>query len=319
MSASKPRFWQRLVNRFQPPPEPEEAPPPPLQRIADFKLAVLIDGDNALREHLPNIMQTIDYYGNITIRRIYGDWTHPSMTSWKAFLNHYAIQPVQQFSYTIGKNATDSALIIDAMDILHTNPVTGFFIISSDSDYTRLAARIRESGLFVGGIGESKTPLAFRAACDVFMKYTDIKAEQLPPRFTLPPSISVSATPPPPALPIVKPSPKSKKRPPAVKKTTSANRPKPKRSFTPMPKNTPPPTEIQSLLIQAYNQHSKGNNIWVKLSFIGTTLPQLKKNFNIKQYGYKQLGAAIYAHPQIFETKRQNSELMIRIKPEQEQ
>ncbi|MDH7499877.1 MAG: NYN domain-containing protein [candidate division NC10 bacterium] len=136
------------------------------------KIALLIDGDNAQPSFIEKILTEVGKYGSITIRRIYGDWTTPSMSGWKETLNNHAIQPVQQFRYTIGKNATDSALIIDAMDILHSHLVDGFCIVSSDSDYTRIATRIREMGIFVMGIGKEKTPKAFVNACNVFI-YTE--------------------------------------------------------------------------------------------------------------------------------------------------
>ncbi len=138
----------------------------------DLKMAVLIDGDNAQASLLPKMLAEVGRHGSITLRRIYGDWTTSSMNSWKVALHTQAIQPVQQFRYTVGKNATDSALIIDAMDILHRKLVDGFCIVSSDSDYTRLATRIREEGTFVMGIGQKKTPKAFVNACDVFI-YTE--------------------------------------------------------------------------------------------------------------------------------------------------
>lgn len=133
------------------------------------KISVLIDGDNAQAKLLPQMLAEVSKYGQVTIRRIYGDWTTKSMNSWKRVLNHHAVQPVQQFRYTIGKNATDSAMIIDAMDILHSGDVSGFCLVSSDSDYTRLATRIREAGIFVMGIGEKKTPKPFVNACDLFV------------------------------------------------------------------------------------------------------------------------------------------------------
>jgi hypothetical protein len=138
----------------------------------DLKMAVLIDGDNAQASLLPKMLAEVGRHGSITLRRIYGDWTTSSMNSWKEALHTQAIQPVQQFRYTVGKNATDSALIIDAMDILHRKLVDGFAIVSSDSDYTRLATRIREEGMFVMGIGQKKTPKAFVNACDIFI-YTE--------------------------------------------------------------------------------------------------------------------------------------------------
>ncbi len=133
------------------------------------KFAVLIDGDNAQASLLPQILAEVSKVGLITIKRIYGDWTTTNMNSWKDSLHKYAIQPMQQFRYTTGKNATDSAMIIDAMDLLHSNDVDGFCIVASDSDYTRLATRIREEGLFVIGVGEKKTPEAFTNACNQFI------------------------------------------------------------------------------------------------------------------------------------------------------
>ncbi len=138
----------------------------------DYKLAVLIDGDNAQASLLAKMLAEIGKHGSVTIRRIYGDWTTSNMNSWKDALHNYAVQPIQQFRYTVGKNATDSALIIDAMDIMHRKLVEGFCIVSSDSDYTRLATRIREEGTFVMGIGQQKTPKSFVNACDLFI-YTE--------------------------------------------------------------------------------------------------------------------------------------------------
>ena len=133
------------------------------------KFAVLIDGDNAQATLLTQILAEVSKAGLITIKRIYGDWTTTNMNQWKESLHKHAIQPMQQFRYTAGKNATDSAMIIDAMDLLHSNDVQGFCIVSSDSDYTRLATRIREKGLFVIGVGEKKTPGSFVNACNQFI------------------------------------------------------------------------------------------------------------------------------------------------------
>ena len=133
------------------------------------KFAVIIDGDNAQASLLPQILTEVSKAGLITIKRIYGDWTTTTMNQWKDSLHQNAIQPMQQFRNTVGKNATDSAMIIDAMDLLHSNDLQGFCIVSSDSDYTRLATRIREDGLFVIGVGEKKTPAAFVNACNQFI------------------------------------------------------------------------------------------------------------------------------------------------------
>src|SRR6476646_3467723 len=132
------------------------------------KMALLIDGDNAQAKLIGLIISEASKYGKITIRRIYGDWTQQTMSKWKSLLNDFAISPIQKFSYTTGKNSTDTALIIDAMDILHDQLVDGFCIVSSDSDYTGLAKRIREEGIFVMGIGEKKTPNAFVKSCEIF-------------------------------------------------------------------------------------------------------------------------------------------------------
>ena len=142
------------------------------------KIAILIDGDNAQSSLLPEVLVEAGKHGQVTVRRIYGDWTTSNMNSWKDVLNYHAFQPIQQFRYTVGKNATDSAMIIDAMDIMHSRVVDGFCLVSSDSDYTRLATRIRETGIFVMGIGEKKTPKAFVNACDVFVFTENLAAEK---------------------------------------------------------------------------------------------------------------------------------------------
>ena len=137
------------------------------------KLAVLIDADNAQPSIVDGLLSEIAKYGTANVKRIYGDWTLPALKGWKEVLLQYSIQPIQQFGYTSGKNATDSALIIDAMDLLYTDKFNGFCIVSSDSDFTKLASRIREAGLFVYGFGERKTPKAFVSACDKFI-FTEV-------------------------------------------------------------------------------------------------------------------------------------------------
>lgn len=137
--------------------------------IKDIKLAVLIDGDNIPSKYIKEMMEEITKYGTPTIKRIYGDWTKPHLAKWKNILLENAITPIQQYGYTTGKNATDSAMIIDAMDILYSEKVNGFCLVSSDSDFTKLATRLREAGLVVYGIGEKKTPDPFIVACDKFI------------------------------------------------------------------------------------------------------------------------------------------------------
>ena len=137
------------------------------------KLVVLIDADNAQPSIVEALLAEIAKYGTSSVRRIYGDWTGTHLKGWKEVLLMHSIQPIQQFRYTIGKNSTDTAMIIDAMDLLYTNRFDGFCIVSSDSDFTKLASRVRESGLVVYGFGERKTPDAFVSACDKFI-YTEV-------------------------------------------------------------------------------------------------------------------------------------------------
>jgi len=144
--------------------------------IKQAKLAVLIDADNTQPGIIEGLLDEVSKYGIASVKRIYGDWTSTNLRSWKDRLLEYAIQPIQQFAYTAGKNATDSAMIIDAMDLLYTEKLDGFCIVSSDSDFTRLAARLRESGRTVYGFGEKKTPRAFVSVCDKFI-YTEILKE----------------------------------------------------------------------------------------------------------------------------------------------
>ncbi|MEJ2157022.1 MAG: NYN domain-containing protein [Desulfobacteraceae bacterium] len=138
-----------------------------------IRLAVLIDADNAQPSIVEGLLSEIAKYGTANAKRIYGDWTLPGLKGWKEVLLQHSIQPIQQFGYTSGKNATDSALIIDAMDLLYTGKFDGFCIVSSDSDFTKLASRIRETGLIVYGFGEKKTPKAFVSACDKFI-FTEV-------------------------------------------------------------------------------------------------------------------------------------------------
>ncbi|MCL2082538.1 MAG: NYN domain-containing protein [Oscillospiraceae bacterium] len=140
-----------------------------MQGEKELRLAVLIDADNVPRKSIKAVMEEIAVYGNPTVKRIYGDWTSPNLGGWKARLLENALTPIQQYGYTTGKNSTDSAMIIDAMDILYSDNVDGFCLVSSDSDFTRLAIRLREAGMKVFGFGEKKTPGAFIAACDRFI------------------------------------------------------------------------------------------------------------------------------------------------------
>ncbi len=160
-------------------------PRPPRSRT--IRLALLIDADNASGRVIEPLLNEVAKYGEANVKRIYGDWTTPNLRAWKASLNRFAIRPVQQFRYAAGKNATDSALIIDAMDLLHAGHVDGFCLVSSDSDFTRLACRMRESGFAVYGFGEKKTPEPFVRACDRFLYFENF-ADAAPLLESAPPS-----------------------------------------------------------------------------------------------------------------------------------
>lgn len=230
------------------------------------KVAILIDGDNAQSSLLPQMLVEAGRHGQVTVRRIYGDWTTNSMNSWKETLNYHAFQPIQQFRYTIGKNATDSAMIIDAMDLLHSGVVDGFCLVSSDSDYTRLATRIRETGIFVMGIGEKKTPKPFVNACDVFV-YTENLVE-------------------------VKKA--TQQKPTHTKKATKSKDGKEeKEELDPMP-----------ILIQAFEM-AVGQDGWARLDGMGNALYQLDPGFDPRTYGHKQLSRMLNKLKERFEMKTQ--------------
>lgn len=156
-------------------------------------LAVLVDADNVPPSKIGAVLTEVARFGTASVKRIYGDWTSPQLSGWKSAASEHVIQPMQQFANTVGKNATDSALIIDAMDLLYTRRFRGFCIVSSDSDFTRLASRIREEGVTVYGFGERKTPEAFRNACDQFT-YLDVLGEPaIEPALGTPARVSVPA------------------------------------------------------------------------------------------------------------------------------
>jgi len=153
-----------------------------MENSKDLRFAVLIDADNIPSRLINGILEEIAKYGVPTFKRIYADWTKPHVANWKAVLLDHAITPIQQYSYTTGKNSSDSAMIIDAMDILYTGRVDGFCLVSSDSDFTRLATRLREAGMKVFGMGEQKTPSAFRAACDKFIYIEILEQNEISPK-----------------------------------------------------------------------------------------------------------------------------------------
>ena len=241
-----------------------------ISSLSRRKIAMLIDGDNAQSSLLPQMLVEAGRYGMVTIRRIYGDWTTPNMNSWKDVLNFHAIQPIQQFRYTIGKNATDSAMIIDAMDILHSGFVEGFCIISSDSDYTRLATRIRETGIFVMGIGERKTPKPFVNACDMFVYTENLVTE-------------------------TKPVKKSVKKP-ANKGDKKKEEKEEKEEADPMP-----------ILEKAFGMAVQEDG-WARLDHMGNALYQIDPAFDPRTYGQRQLSRLVGNLKENFEMKSQEIE-----------
>jgi uncharacterized protein (TIGR00288 family) len=168
-----------------------------METIKDKRIAVLIDADNVPSANIKAMLEEIAKYGTPTFKRIYGDWTKPNLTRWKSLLLENAITPVQQYGYTTGKNSTDSAMIIDAMDILYSGNVDSFAIVSSDSDFTRLATRLREAGKTVIGIGERKTPNPFIVSCDKFIYFEILKSPNIDPLQTGKPKTGQALTKPP--------------------------------------------------------------------------------------------------------------------------
>lgn len=227
-----------------------------MQTLNDLRLAVLIDADNIPFTNVKGMLEEIAKYGTPTFKRIYGDWTRPTVAGWKSVLLENAITPVQQYSYTRGKNSTDSAMIIDAMDILYSGKIDGFCIVSSDSDFTRLATRLREAGMTVFGIGEKKTPHPFIVACDKFI-YLEIIA-----------SSSASSD------PQAEPSPREK---PVVKK-------KKKEAESPLAA-----ARAVKRLIEASITDLADENGWAFLGDVGNLILKKQPDFDPRNFGYPKL------------------------------
>jgi uncharacterized LabA/DUF88 family protein len=228
------------------------AAPPEVPALAQKKLAVLIDAENAQPAIIGALLDEIATYGIASVKRAYGNWTSQTLQPWKETLLSYSIQPIQQFNYTTGKNATDSALIIDAMDLLYTGKFDGFCIVSSDSDFTRLASRIRESGLTVYGFGERRTPKPFVQACDRFI-FTDILGKPEPPAAEQ----RAEATP-------------STQKTPAESRKLQENK------------------NLVNLLKSAAESCSDEDG-WAYLSDVMNNILQKKPDFDPRSYGYKKL------------------------------
>ena len=246
------------------------------------QLAVLIDADNAQASLVEPLLAEITKYGTASVKRIYGDWTTPNLGSWKTTLLEHSIQPIQQFRYTVGKNATDSALIIDAMDLLHSGRFAGFCLVSSDSDFTRLASRIREEGLLVYGFGERKTPKPFVSACDKFI-FVEVLAAQL----TL-------ATP-------DKANAMSGKTEPAAQTATTE----------PIPgKKLRMDTRLVNLFRSAIEATSDDDG-WAGLGPVGSNIVKQAPEFDSRNYGYQKLSELASAIG-LFDVDRKSKVVYIR-------
>ena len=233
----------------------------------DLRLAVLIDADNVPYANVKAMLAEIARYGTPTIKRIYGDWTQPTLSGWKKVLLENAVTPIQQYSYTTGKNSTDSAMIIDAMDILYTNRVDGFCLVSSDCDFTRLATRLREAGKLVIGIGEQKTPTPFISACDRFI-YLEILSDDKKKK-----QRSMKARGSQPAL-----------EEPGIGMPAAAVRQKGNRL----------PQEVSEMIIVSVNDLADENG-WAFLGDVGNLLLKRQPSFDSRNYGYQKLSQLIQA------------------------
>jgi hypothetical protein len=240
-------------------------------------LAVLIDADNAPAAIVEGLFEEIAKYGVASVKRIYGDWTKPNLGSWKKVLLDYSIQPIQQFAYTSGKNATDSSLIIDAMDLLYTRRFDGFCLVSSDSDFTRLAARLREEGLTVYGFGEQKTPSPFVSACDKFI-YTEILRADAPKTSQDPPSNGEKS-------PAQATAEKTEEESKAADKSAQAKAQKVPVDF----------------IAKVLSDIADDEDDWVHLGALGANIGKLRPAFDPRLYGFKKLSDLIKSQPKRFE------------------
>lgn len=257
----------------------------------ELKLAVLIDADNVPYANIKGMLEEIAKYGTPTFKRIYGDWTNVNLSGWKNVLLENAITPIQQYSYTKGKNSSDSALIIDAMDILYTGGVEGFCIVSSDSDFTRLATRLREAGMKVFGIGEKKTPSPFIASCNKFIYIEILKKDNSE-------AFQNKAIP-------KKSNRKSNKK---VVNTVEKVIPQPIVEVMPEPVVTVATIDkgLIKFILDSINDIAEDDG-WVPLAVLGNLIPKKQPDFDPRNYGYKKLLDLIKAIPAIEIDKRQTS------------
>ena len=248
--------------------------------LENLRLAVLIDGDNAPRDCLKGIMEEIAIYGTPMIKRIYGDWASHGLSSWKTTLLENAVTPKQQFAYTTGKNATDSAMIIDAMDILYTGKTDGYVLVSSDSDFTPLAIRLRESGMYVIGIGEEKTPKAFVQACDKFIRVEVIRDKYKKPAKSASKSTSKTATA---RKSTTKTAEKTDKA--AANKSTAK---KPAEKAAPAETKPPVPEDIINLIADSIADLADDDG-WIDMSNLGNLIIKKQPDFDPRTYGFGKL------------------------------
>lgn len=237
-----------------------------------LRLAVLIDADNAQAAVIEGLLAEIARFGEATVKRIYGDFTAPTSASWKKVLQRYAIKPVQQFAYSTGKNATDSTLIIDAMDLLYTRKFDGFCLITSDSDFTGLAMRLREEGLTVLGFGQKKTPEAFRNACHKFLFTEVLRPSTADEPVTLPPKVE-------------------NENKPAATKT--------------LPETTE--QEFPKKFVLTALEQSTDDAGWAQLGTFGSYLTKLQPDFDSRLYGYKKLSDLVKAKTDLFVTEERQA------------
>ncbi len=239
-----------------------------------LRLAVLIDADNAQATVIEGLLAEIARFGEATVRRIYGDFTAPTSASWKKVLQRYAIKPVQQFAYTTGKNATDSTLIIDAMDLLYTRKFDGFCLITSDSDFTGLAMRLREEGLTVLGFGEKKTPEAFRNACHKFVFTEVLRPETAVKSVSLPSKVE------------------------GGKKSVSSQTPAEAAELA---------HEFPKEFVLTALEQSTDDAGWAQLGTFGSYLTKLQPDFDSRLYGYKKLSDLVKAKTELFVTEERQA------------
>lgn len=235
---------------------------------ANLHLAVLIDADNAQASVIEALLAEVARYGEATVKRIYGDFTSKYSSQWKSVLNKFAIKPVQQFAYTKGKNATDSTMIIDAMDLLYTKRFDGFCIVSSDSDFTGLAMRIREEGLWVYGFGEEKTPAAFRNACHKFIRTENLRLEDKVEDEILALEVAVEEN--------------------SNGKTIATDKDAAKKRF---------PLKLAAKAVE----EASSDDGWANLATFGSYLNRVQPDFDPRDYGYEKLSSLVKARKNIFE------------------